>query len=340
MSVNAHNQLLLAIGRYRSRYTLMMGGTIDQPPTEAELEHFGATWFHLKKEDWGTTLNELVANGTATEQDGRYELTERGQEELEALEVHHPLWIYEYENYYALAPQSTAHQKFCEQAYGMNLCQHGLVDAAQLKLLLQHIEFSPSSHAVDLGCGNGFITAWLARETQSSFIGIDLSQEGIAQAHNHAMQQDSRLKFVVGNMNALELPTGSFDVAIAIDTLYYLSNMADTLRQVHKLLKPGGKMALFFTQFVMDATEADRLPADGTDLARELQAQGLSYTTIDISEEGYAHWQKKLHTLEQMEAEFLAEGHEWLYQFRLREAQRYANWSREFANRYLYIVST
>ena len=175
-------------------------------------------------------------------------------------------------------------------------------------------------------------------ETQASFIGLDLSPTGIEQAHQNAMNQDSRLKFIVANMNKLELPKGSFNVAIAIDTLYYLHDTDSTLKQTLELLKPDGRMALFFSQWVMDDSEAHKLAADNTDLAQLLHSNSLSYQAIDLTKQGHAHWQKKLDTLESMQANFEAEGHDWLYKFRHREAHRYANWDTALSTRYLYIV--
>ena len=137
---------------------------------------------------------------------------------------------------------------------------------------------------------------------------------------------------------SMELPDNSFTVAIAIDTLYYLHNPGETIRQALELLAPNGRMAFFFTQFVMDDTEADKLAADNTDLAQQLRKLELPYRAIDLTAQGHEHWRKKLHTLESMQAAFEAEGHDWLYKFRHREAHRYANWDTTLSTRYLYIV--
>lgn len=333
------SQLLLAIGRYRSRYTLMMGGTIDQAPTKSDLERFGNTWFHLLKQPWVNAYAQLLNAGLVEEWEGRYTLTEAGIDRLQQAEVSKPLWWYEYENYYRIAPESEAHQAFCDRVYGLDLCQHGLVDQPQLEILLQELNLSPADHVLDLGCGNGFIPGWLARNTRASFIGVDLSPSGIRSAHPLASDTSTRLKFIEGNLNKLELPSEVFSAAISIDTMYYLDDVVASIKQVQEVLRPGGKLAVFFTQWVMDASEADRLLADGTDLARHLQALELPYTAVDLSDVGYAHWKTKLEVLTEMEAVFEKEGHRWLYDFRYREAHRYANWNRELTSRYLYIAT-
>ena len=150
----------------------------------------------------------------------------------------------------------------------------------------------------------------------------------------------ARLKFIVGNMNDLELPKASFTLAVAIDTLYYLHETGETVRQALELLKPNGRMAFFYTQFVMDDSEAHKLAANNTDLAQVLNSFKLSFKAIDLTRQGHEHWQKKLATLEAMQDTFAAEGHEWLYKFRHREAHRYANWDEALSTRYLYVVET
>ncbi len=42
-----------------------------------------------------------------------------------------------YTAFYAATEHSQAHHVFCERVFGMDLCQHGFADMAQLELLLQ-----------------------------------------------------------------------------------------------------------------------------------------------------------------------------------------------------------
>jgi hypothetical protein len=74
-------------------------------------------------------------------------------------------------------------------------------------------------------------------------------------------------------------------------------------------------------------------------LAKILNILGASYQFEDLTESGLQHWKKKWTVLEKMKETFKKEGNEALWQYRYREAKRYANWGDEKYTRYLYEIS-
>ncbi|MFC2172174.1 class I SAM-dependent methyltransferase, partial [Acidobacteriota bacterium] len=56
-----------------------------------------------------------------------------------------------------------------------------------------------------------------------------------------------RLSFIEGNMNELNLKAGAFDTLIAVDTLYFVSDLDATVAKMKEIMTPGGQMGIFFS---------------------------------------------------------------------------------------------
>lgn len=107
----------------------------------------------------------------------------------------------------------------------------------------------------DVGCGPGHITAHLQRLGVDAF-GIDLSPGMIAVArHDHPA-----LRFEVGSMTDLDLPTGSMAGIIAWQSLIHIPDAAvpGVLERFHRSLRPDGLLQLLF-----HAGDGSRLKTEG-----------------------------------------------------------------------------
>jgi cyclopropane fatty-acyl-phospholipid synthase-like methyltransferase len=231
-----------------------------------------------------------------------------------------------YENYYAAMNRSQAHAEFCEQVFGRNLCQHGFADMAQLDALLRVTQLGAGQRVLDLGCGNGMIAEYIADCTGAHVTGLDYIPEAIRQARERTAAQADRLAFVVGDINALELPDGAFDAVISIDSLYFSQDYALTIRQLVKALRPGGQMAIFFEHgrepwVPREDFPAESVLADRTPLAEALQANGLSFRTWDFTQDDYRLALRRKQVLAELRPRFEAEGIMFIYENRLGDAQ-------------------
>lgn len=334
----AEKQLLIAVGWLRSRYGLMAGMDADSKSCRENLEEFGELWIGKYLVDWSDAYRSLISEGFLSETDGDYSLTEKGNAARKTIEAANPLWLYEYNNFFDSAEKSNAHALFCERVYGKNLCQHGLADVFQLSKLLEVLSLTESDRVLDLGCGNGFITEFLYDQTRAFFEGIDISNEAIEQARARTATMNGRLIFSVGNMNQLGFNPQTFSAAVSIDTLYYMDNLEETLKQLISILKPEGQMGLFFTEWINNAEDKASLLPENTALAVLLKKYNLRFTTFDLTEHEAEHWRKKVAVLEQLRPEFEKEKNLRLYNYRFSEAIRYANWDLSKRSRYLYHI--
>lgn len=97
---------------------------------------------------------------------------------------------------------------------------------------------------IDLGCGPGSITAGLAAAVApGTVIGIDASPVAIERARRRHGGPEN-LSFVVGSAYRLPIEAGGADVAYAHQVLQHLSRPVAALRELGRVLRPGGLIAV------------------------------------------------------------------------------------------------
>src|SRR3712207_1674237 len=105
--------------------------------------------------------------------------------------------------------------------------------------LLPHLR--PGLDLLDVGCGPGTITADLAaRVAPGRVLGIDRA-EGVL---DEAREAGSAATFEVGDVYALDLPDDSFDVVHAHQVLQHLSDPVAALREMARVCRRGGLVAV------------------------------------------------------------------------------------------------
>ena len=95
--------------------------------------------------------------------------------------------------------------------------------------------------AIELGCGTGYVSAWMARRG-ARVTGIDASERQLATARRLAAEHDVDLELVHGNAEATPFPDAAFDFAISE---YGAAIWCDPYRwilEAWRLLEPGGRL--------------------------------------------------------------------------------------------------
>jgi SAM-dependent methyltransferase/GNAT superfamily N-acetyltransferase len=250
-----------------------------------------------------------------------------------------------YTRYYATIAASRAYAVFCERAYGRNFGQHGFADMAQVDALLGASHFSPGDRVLDLGCGCGGIAEYISDTTGAQVTGVDYIAEAIRQAQERTKGKRQRLAFRAGDIRDLDLPAGSFDALVSIDTLYF-TELDRSIPQMAALLAPGGRMAIFYShgadpQNPIETFRRDTLPPDRTPLGEALTRQGLHFRTWDFTGADHEHARLARRVLDELKPAFEAEDNLFLFENRLGEANGIIAAVEAGAHaRYLYLVTT
>ena len=123
---------------------------------------------------------------------------------------------------------------------------HGLGDEitrdAWRTLLLGVLPPAPARVA-DLGCGTGTLAVLLA-EDGYAVDGLDVSPEMVSRARAKAAAADVAVAVRVGDANAPELDSASYDVVLSRHVLWAMDDPAAALQRWLGLLAPGGALVL------------------------------------------------------------------------------------------------
>lgn len=104
------------------------------------------------------------------------------------------------------------------------------------------LDLTGASRILDIGCGEGKITAEIAsRVEQASVIGIDPSDDMIRFARDHFAQPN--LRFEVADARSLPF-CKEFDLAVSFNALHWIPEQEMALRSIHSALTENGKAQL------------------------------------------------------------------------------------------------
>jgi SAM-dependent methyltransferase len=96
-----------------------------------------------------------------------------------------------------------------------------------------------SMKAVELGCGTGYVSAWMARRG-AHVTGIDLSERQLDTARRLQARHEVPFELVCGNCELLPFEDATFDFAISEYGAAIWCDPERWLREAFRVLKPGG----------------------------------------------------------------------------------------------------
>ena len=149
------------------------------------------------------------------------------------------------------------------------------------------LDVQPTDRVIELGCGPGVALAALAsRAARGLVVGVDHSEVMIRQARrrNAAAISAGRVRLVHAPVEHLEVTDGPFDAALAVNTVGFWPEPAARLRELGRLLRPHGRIALVSQPRCPGAT-ATTSAAAADELATLLSDAGfedLRTETLDL----------------------------------------------------------
>jgi len=112
---------------------------------------------------------------------------------------------------------------------------------------LKQIPLEKGFTMLDVGCGGGATVMKLAAiASEGKVYGIDYSAASVAAARhaNARLIEKGRVEIRLSSVSQLPFPDGTFDVVTAVETHYYWPNLLEDLREILRVLKPGGRLAI------------------------------------------------------------------------------------------------
>ena len=118
-------------------------------------------------------------------------------------------------------------------------------ETAMKERLLEQAGISPGDAVLDLGAGTGTLAIRIKRSRPSArVVGLDADSEILAIAHAKAAKARCDIELVEALSTGMPFPEGSFDAVVSTLFFHHLTTDAKhaTLREVHRVLKPGGEL--------------------------------------------------------------------------------------------------
>lgn len=112
--------------------------------------------------------------------------------------------------------------------------------------LFRTAELRPGERVLDVGCGTGVVARRAAEIVGSggSVAGVDVAPDMIAVARSHAPVGPTPIEWREGDATALPFHDESFDVVLCQMTLMFVEDRLTALREMHRVLAPGGRVIL------------------------------------------------------------------------------------------------
>lgn len=124
----------------------------------------------------------------------------------------------------------------------MNLSHSSMTDWG-----LQQVTVPKNAAILDVGCGGGWtVRRLLALAPEGKVVGLDYSSASVAVSRDtnaHEIEA-GRVQIEQGSVVALPFPDRSFDIVTAVETHYYWPDLPANVREVLRVLKPGGTFVL------------------------------------------------------------------------------------------------
>jgi len=117
--------------------------------------------------------------------------------------------------------------------------QHTKQAVNRAKKLLHFASLEGKENFLEVGCGSGAVSKYVASNYDANITAIDLDPELIelAQKSVHDMPN---IHFLAADATHLPFLDKGFDVVLSFGVMHHISNWLDALKEIHRVLKPEG----------------------------------------------------------------------------------------------------
>ena len=113
-------------------------------------------------------------------------------------------------------------------------------------LLIEQAKLQPGERVLDVACGTGVVARRVAQHIgpTGKVIGLDLHADMLAVARSLPELPGASIGWQEGNALALPFSDETFDVVLCQQGLQFFSDRPAALREMHRVLVPGGRVVL------------------------------------------------------------------------------------------------
>jgi ubiquinone/menaquinone biosynthesis C-methylase UbiE len=247
-----------------------------------------------------------------------------------------------YDDFYHYINNSKVHSEFCRKVFANDLSQDGFSDMVQLDFMIKQLNISEDDVCLDVGCGNGKIADYIYSQTKACITGIDSSKNAIEYADRFT-QTNSKLNFYQMDINKLKINKNYFSIIYLIDSIYFCDNYGKLINQLYNALKPDGKLAFFYSEFVHDEKlRTKKILGNETKIANIFDNNNWKYYVADFTVEHFELMKRKNFFSNELKDHFIAEGSKYVFDRINTESipeEMDLSTFEKFSNRYFYYIN-
>jgi ubiquinone/menaquinone biosynthesis C-methylase UbiE len=141
---------------------------------------------------------------------------------------------------------------------------------------LAHVVVRTSDTVLDVGCGGGRTVSKLAALGKKVY-GVDHSTESVTVATkiNRKRIEAGRVEILEASVSRLPFPPDIFDLITAVETHFWWPDLPSDMREVFRVLKPGGTLVVIAEIYKGATTSTARLAE------KYLPSSGLALLSVD-----------------------------------------------------------
>jgi len=140
--------------------------------------------------------------------------------------------------------------RWAKQGRGESMEQHHTPIA---ETIWERMDLSARDRILELGCGEGWACRLMAHRAGPgcSVVGIDISNEMVRRAQEKSRSL-ANVTYQCGSAHEIPGPDKSFTKAVSIEAFYYFERQDLVLKELFRVLKPGGQLYLLMCLYQDD----------------------------------------------------------------------------------------
>lgn len=118
-----------------------------------------------------------------------------------------------------------------------------------IEATLDALALVDGEHFLDVGFGGGYGLRLASRSTSGALYGADFSPDMVVRAHDALADlcRSGRLSLVTADVTSLPFRDAVVHAIATTNTIYFWPDLGGALRELHRVVAPGGRVAFGYT---------------------------------------------------------------------------------------------
>ena len=125
--------------------------------------------------------------------------------------------------------------------FPLQTARNDITELGEAPTMIRLLDLPRGRDVLDVGCGPGYTTCAFARLlAPRRLVGLDVDASLLAEGAAVIAARGVDVELVCGDVRALPFADASFDLVIDFGTLFHIGRPDDALREIARVLRPGG----------------------------------------------------------------------------------------------------